>query len=67
MQRPARAPRARKAGLTVAQRAGRQTLTYAVVVVPLFGVVIGFQDLDQVLQGGVGAVALGTQDHNVAV
>src|SRR6478735_4506527 len=35
--------------------------------VVLFGVVVRFEDLDQAVEGGVGAVALGTQHHNLAV
>ena len=35
--------------------------------VTLFGVVIRFEDLDEAVQGGVGAFALGAQHHNLAV
>src|SRR6478735_8691513 len=35
--------------------------------VVLFGVVVRLEDLDEAVQGGVGAVALGTQHHNLAV
>jgi hypothetical protein len=38
-----------------------------VAAVLLLGVVIRFQDLDQVVQGSVRAVALGPEDHHVAM
>ena len=45
----------------------REAGTAAAVVPVLLGVVVRLKDLDEAVQGGVGAVALGTQHHNFAV
>ena len=55
MRPPVRRPLVREAG------------TAAAVVPVLLGVVVRLKDLDEAVQGGVGAVALGTQHHNFAV